>query len=267
MNCRDMDHALVEIEGAVSAQLPPQAEAHLRGCRRCQELVRTLNLSIGPESPSPTALHQIERAIVADLHPVRPLAPSRYFFAAFAAVFVLTVAIAGYRMGAFALAAMSPLQTVAILCSLAASAGLLARSLIHQMVPGSRYKISPSLLPVLVLIALTLVMALLFRFQYEREFWAQAWPCLKAGTAIGLFAAVPFWLLLRRGAVLSPAVTGAATGALAGLVGTSALEIHCPNLDAWHILVSHLGVALLGAMAGLITGVAVEIISRRSYHH
>ncbi len=70
---------------------------------------------------------------------------------------------------------------------------------------------------------------------------------------------MPFWLVLRRGAVLSPSMTGAATGLLAGLVGTSVLEIHCPNLDAWHILVSHLGVAVLCALAGLIIGLATEV--------
>jgi hypothetical protein len=53
-------------------------------------------------------------------------------------------------------------------------------------------------------------------------------------------------------------MTGAATGLLASLAGTTALEIHCPNLDASHILVSHLGVAVLGAVAGLVVGWAVE---------
>jgi len=65
---------------------------------------------------------------------------------------------------------------------------------------------------------------------------------------------VPFWLVLRRGAILSPAMTGAATGLLAGLVGTSALEIHCPNLHVGHILVSHLGVAVLGTTVGFFIG-------------
>jgi hypothetical protein len=36
------------------------------------------------------------------------------------------------------------------------------------------------------------------------------------------------------------------------------LEIHCPNLDAWHILVSHLGVAVIGLTIGLVAGLAVE---------
>jgi hypothetical protein len=109
------------------------------------------------------------------------------------------------------------------------------------MVPGSRYRIPPKLLSAGVIISLTVAIAVLFQFQHERNFWANGWACLRAGIPIGILAAVPFWLLLRRGAVLSPGVTGAAIGLLAGLVGTTVLEIHCPNLDGWHILVSHLG--------------------------
>jgi hypothetical protein len=53
-------------------------------------------------------------------------------------------------------------------------------------------------------------------------------------------------------------MTATAMGLLAGLAGTTALEIHCPNLAAWHILASHLGVALIAAIVGLVVGWAVE---------
>jgi hypothetical protein len=53
---------------------------------------------------------------------------------------------------------------------------------------------------------------------------------------------------------------------LAGLAGTTTLELHCPNLDVWHILASHLGVAVLGALVGFIAGMVVESFSRRSFH-
>jgi hypothetical protein len=114
------------------------------------------------------------------------------------------------------------------------------------------------------MVALALVIVVLFHFQAERNFWARGWACLKMGIPLGAIAAVPFWMVLRRGAILSPAMTGTATGLLAGLVGTSALEIHCPNLHAGHILVSHLGVALLGATVGLITGMAVGARNTRA---
>ncbi len=113
---------------------------------------------------------------------------------------------------------------------------------------------------------MTIAIAVLFQFKYEHNFWARNWACIRVGTPIGLLAAVPFWLILRRGTILSPSMTGAAAGLFAGLVGTSVLEIHCPNLDAWHILVSHLGVAILCALAGLVIGLTAEGIAVRTVH-
>jgi len=254
MNCKDVTKALSE-----ESRLPLQAQDHVRSCNLCRELVSALNSSIPVDPPSPATLRQIAKGIVSNLRPVRPLAAARHFFGAFVGIFFSIVALGVYRMGAFAIAVMTPLQTAAILSVLAVSTGLLTYSLVHQMVPGSRYRISPRLLPVGIPISLTIVIAVLFQFQHEQNFWGNAWACIRAGTPIGALAAVAFWLVLRRGAILSPSMTGAATGLLAGLVGTSVLEIHCPNLDAWHILASHLGAAMLCALAGLVIGLAAEI--------
>src|SRR5258706_9619331 len=244
MNCNEVDHALIEVEESAAAALPPQAQEHVRGCKRCQQLVNALNMSAPADPPSPATLRQIAAGITTNLRPVRPVAPGRYFFGAFVGIFVCIVALGVYRMGAFAIAVMTPLQTAAILSALAISTGLLAYSLVHQMVPGSRHRVSPRLLPVAITISLTFAITVLFQFQHERHFWGNAWACIRAGTPIGVLAAVPFWLVLRRGAILFPSMTGAATGLLGGLAGASVLEIHCPNLDAWDILVSHLGVAI-----------------------
>jgi hypothetical protein len=262
MNCSDVDHALIDV-GSTATHFSHQAREHVMGCKRCQELVHALNIPVTADAPSSEILRQIERGIVADLHPVRPLATARYLFAIFAGIFVSVVALGAYRMGAFAIAVMSPVQASAILGALAASAGLLAYSLIQQMVPGSRHHIPPRWLTAGILISLTVAIAVLFQFQHDRDFWKHGWACLRAGTPIGIIAALPIWLVLRRGAILSPGMTGAASGLFAGLVGTSVLEIHCPNLDAWHILVAHLGVSVLCALAGLVVGFAAEIIAGR----
>ena len=253
MNCKDVARALSE-----ESRLPLQAQDHLRICNRCQELVRSLNSPVPLDSPSPATLRRMAEGMATNLRAVRPVAPTLYFLGAFIGIFVAIVALGVYRLGVFAIAVMTPLQTAAILSVLAISTGLLAYSLVHQMVPGSRHRISPRLLPVAVTISLTIAIGALFQFQHERSFWGDAWACIRAGIPIGFMAAVPLWLVLRRGAILSPGMTGAATGLLAGLGGTSVLEIHCPNLDAWHILVSHLGVAMLCAPAGLVIGFAAE---------
>jgi len=224
---------------------------------------RALSAQDNLETPSPESLRRIEQSITKDLRAVRPLLPLSYFFTAFVGIFVAIVAFGAYRMGAFAISVMGPFQRAAILCALAASAGLLAYSLVHQMVPGSVHRVSPQLLPAGIIVLLLLVIAGLFQVRHDPRFWAHSWACLSAGTPYALFAVLPFWLLLRRGAILSPRVTGAATGLLAGLVGTSVLEIHCPNLDLVHILVGHLGVSVLGAMAGLGIGYLGELAVRR----
>jgi hypothetical protein len=226
--------------------------------------VRALNVAVPAGRPSLATLRQIEQGIAADLRPVRPVAPKSYVFAALVVIFACFVAVGVSRLGAFAIRFMSPLQVGVILGTLAISTALLAYSLVNQMVPGSRHRIPPSLLPVGIMSALTVAIAVLFQFQHERAFLPNAWACLRAGIPLGALAAVPLWLVLRRGAILSPRMTGAATGLLAGLVGTSALEVHCPNLDAWHILVSHLGVAVLGAMAGLVVAFVFEIVATRA---
>ncbi len=248
MNCADVSRALRE------PQLPLQAREHLQNCKSCQDLVSALSSRVVVDPPAPATLRHIAESIASDLRPVRPIAPAGYFFGSFLGIFVSIAALAVYRMGAHAIAVMTPLQTVAILGALLVSTGLLTDSLGQQMVPGSRHRIPPALLPLGIAISLTIVVAVLFRFQQELNLWGNAWACLRVGTPIAVLAAIPFWLMLRRGAVLSPGMTGAAAGLLAGLVGTSVLEIHCPNLDAWHILISHLGVAMVCALAGLIIG-------------
>jgi hypothetical protein len=261
MNCNDVDRAFSEGSG-----LPLQAQDHVKSCNCCQELIRALNMSVPVEPPSAASLCQIAEGIATNLRPVRAVAPARYFFGAFVVIFVCIVAFGVYRMGSFAIEVMTPLQTIAMLTALAISTGLLAYSLAHQMIPGSRHTIPPRFLPIGITIALTIAIVVLFQFQHERNFWGNGWACIRAGIPIGVLAAVPFWLVLRRGAVLSPSMTGAATGLLAGLVGTSVLEIHCPNLDAWHILVSHLGVAILCTLIGLVTGLTIEVIGGRLVH-
>ena len=260
MNCRDIDGMLVE--GSLGSPFSTDVEDHVRDCARCQLLVSATRTSTLTDEPSPVTLRHIESRVIADLRPVRPL-HLLYVFAALIAIFVFAVAVAVYRLGAYAITVMSPLQASVILGTLAVCTGLLVSSLVQQIVPGRRHRIPPHFVPAGIMVALAGVIALLLHFQPERNFWAKDWACLKTGISLGAIVAGPLWLVLRRGAILSPALTGAAAGLLAGLVGTSSLELHCPNLHAAHILVSHLGVAVLGATVGLFTGIVVNI--RNSY--
>lgn len=260
MNCRDIDRALVE--GRLTAALSGVSE-HVNGCASCRELVHSLGPAVPGIQPSPTTVGDIERAIAADLRPVHPIASRQLIFGVLIAIFGCVVAVAVYRLGAFALGAMSRLQAAGILGALAICTGLLSLSLVQQMSPGGRHWVSPRLLPIGILTSLAVLIAALFQFQPEHDFWDRAWVCLRAGAPLGAIAASLFWLVLRRSTVLFPATTGAATGLLSGLAGASWLQIHCPDLNASHILIGHLGVAAVGAGAGLAIGLVTEIRLRR----
>ncbi len=238
----------------VAEPLPPEAEAHVRNCDSCQSLVHALSVPVALEIPSPKTIHRIEKTLRTDLHEVRPLHRAGYFVIWLIAIFLAATSLLSYVWGAAAIAAMAPAQIAAMFVVLSIGGFLLADSLARQMLPASVHRISPARLPPVILLAAAAAIAIFFPFQDEQRYWVHTATCLKAGVLGGAVAALPLWLVLRRGAVLSPAQAGAAIGLFAGLVGTAALEMHCPNLNAWHILVGHLGAPVVCSLAGLTVG-------------
>jgi hypothetical protein len=130
--------------------------------------------------------------------------------------------------------------------------------MVRQMAPGSKYTLSPAVVLVSILVALMMVIAAMFRSQQEPAFLASGVMCLKNGLTYSIPAALLLWLILRRGAILYPKLIGAVAGGLAGLAGLSVLEINCPNLNVFHILVWHVGVVVIGSLGGALLGAAVE---------
>ena len=256
MTCKDLHSA--SIESGSTSPLYEEAADHVSHCSHCRRLLKALSPSEAGAQPSSASLDQIATMLATDLRPVRPIAAKKYTFITLVAIVVGVVALSVARMGALAIPVMSSLQTYAILGSLAVSIGLSAYSLVNQIVPGSRHRISPRLLPLTVSIFLMLLIAVVFPFRPEPDFWTRSWSCIRVGTIIGVLAALPLWLVLRRGAILSPAITGTAIGFFAGLAALTTLEIHCPNIQASHVLVGHLGVVILCAVTGLLLGTTVE---------
>jgi hypothetical protein len=254
MNCDDVGRLLSQ---EAPSSLPAPALEHLSGCARCQKFARAMDAPLAGDSPTPGQLREIEKLLVADLRAVRPVTLARYFLSA-AAIFACAVAAGAGWLGVAGFRAMTPLQATWMFIALGVSAVLLAYSLVQQMAPGSRPRIPPLPLPLLVVMALVLLVSLLFHFQREINFWDGAWDCIRVGVPLAALTAVPLWFILRRGAILSPVLVGAAAGLLAGLAAASALEIRCPNLNAWHILAAHIGVAGLGAVAGAAIGLFTD---------
>jgi len=252
VTCKDINEALDN--GDITAPPQPEIRDHLNHCVPCRALVAALSPPAPPvRAFSAALLKQIESGLLSDLSPVRRT-KREYLLVALAAIFLGGVSFGEYRIGALALAVMTPVQAIVTLNSVAVGAVLAAYSLVNLLLPGSLHRIPPARLPLFIAIVFVTATVVLFKFQHELHFWAGVWWCIRTGTRFGALAAVPLWFVQRRGAVLSPVMTGLASGVFAGLVGLMILEIHCPILDAWHILLAHLGVLVILALAGVAAG-------------
>lgn len=261
MTCRDIDDLLSSAPG--NPVQAPEATEHVRKCGNCRALLSVLSEGVLRPETSETLLKRIQASVVENLEPVRPLAPSRFFLFACAIIFLCIVAIGATPFGMKGWAALSMAQKIAVFATLTGSAVLLAVSMIGQMVPGSKYALAPAALPFAILSALLMVIAATFRPRAEAAFVPDGFACVKTGLTYSIPAALLFWLMVRRGAMLFPRFIGAAAGGLAGLIGLTVLEINCPNLNVFHIMVWHGGVVFVSSAAGALLGAAVEYLERR----
>ena len=260
MTCRDMD-GVINSRSRNSA-LPPEAAEHIGRCERCREVMRVL--VEGPEirQPSESGVRLIHGSLLRDLRPVRPLAPSSVFLAGFAISFLAVAVVGSIQLHAYGWNVLSVSAKIVVFASLALGAGALALSMARQMRPGSKYSVSPNLLPAGVLLLVAVAMMAVFHSREEKAFVSSGVWCLSSGLKYAIPGAVLTWLWLRRGAAQSPKLMGATIGGFAGLIGVTVLEVHCPNLNLYHILVWHLAVLLLSALGGLALGAAVEVVGK-----
>jgi hypothetical protein len=263
MKCRDVEDVLATSNTTGTGNLAPSVRAHIEECKSCQEFARIVELPSADAQMDSSQIDRLQKMIVGDLRPVRPLLPSWAFLSAFALIFVGLSSLGVLYLGPYGWFVLMPGQKIAVFATLAASAALLAFSLVRQMVPGQKSLLRPGLLPIGLFVLLCLVVASVFQVRTDSHFLQSGEACLKAGIPYAIPAAFVFWLILRRGAILSPRVVGAITGMLAGLVSTTVLEVRCPNLNVLHILVWHVGIALLGLVAGVLVAIAGEAIRNR----
>jgi hypothetical protein len=261
VTCADIDNLITS--GPESLLQEPGTVDHLVRCKKCCTLVRLLEENGKSPGPEESQVRRIQARIMEDLRPVRPLKPARFFLFACAIIFLAVLAIGVIPPGMIGWAALGAAQRIVVFTTLAASAIVLAISMIGQMVPGNKYAIAARSLPTVVLAALLVIIAVTFRPYDESAFVANGLACLRNGITFSIPSAFLFWLVLRRGAILFPKLIGAAAGGLAGLVGLAVLELNCSNLNVFHILVWHWGVVLISAAAGALIGAAVEYVQPR----
>lgn len=203
--------------------------------------------------PPTQMVRRIQAAVSSDLRPVRPLAPAPVYAACFAAVFVGLCVLSCYLMPNLAgWQALGAVRRWFVFLPLGLMAALLLVSTVQQLAPAAKYKrqiLEGSGGAMIVLLG---AIAQLFHPVTEAAFFQNALACFRIGITFSIPAGLVFFVFLRRGARLSPGLAGAAAGALAGLTGTTVLELHCPNFDVYHILVAHVSVPVLCAIAGFI---------------
>lgn len=256
VTCTDIEDLITS--GPANLLQSRAAVEHMARCKDCRDLVQTLQKMEEAPASVESQVERIQAMIAARLQPVRPLAPMRFFLGACAIIFLGVVATGITPAGMDGWAALNGMQRIAVFATLAASAVLLAVSMIGQMVPGNKYALAPTLLPIGVLIVLMIILAVTFRPREELAFMQSGLACVRRGLTYSIPAALLFWLLLRRGAILSPKLIGAAVGGLAGLAGFSVLELNCPDVNVFHIMVWHWGVVLIGTAAGALIGATAE---------
>lgn len=247
MNCEDFGQRLSQ-----GGSLDEAAREHCESCVGCRRMMRALEAA---EASIPDAgrLEAIQAQLAEGLQPVRPLPSDGQMAAWGLAAFVLLAAaslVFGYR----GFEEQSVGQRWAYFGTIGAAAVLLTGSAIQQMVPGARRNWNPALLTLSCVCGLAALVYLLFGTTNLATDTVLGIPCFAVGLLCTTVGGLAGYLLVRQGYALSPMRAGLVTGGLAGLTGVVVLAVHCPILEAGHIIVWHIGPMVIGGLAGAAAG-------------
>ncbi len=211
-------------------------------------------LDLEAEISASERLDAIRALSPTSLRPVRPLPSNTTLtlfavagFVAFSALATIPVGFAGYHRLLLS-------QKLLYYAVIVLSAALLSASIVKEIIPGSKFRLSPGLSMALGVVSVALVALSLFPRPDFHRFTEVGLPCLELGTVIAAITGFLASLLLRKGFSSSPARMSLTTGFFAGLSGFAVLALHCPVQNMAHILVWHLGAMLVGAAGGALIG-------------
>ena len=207
-----------------------------------------------PQAPNAETMDRIAGSMAATMLPVRPL-PSRGVLTGAIAFVCAVVAIGGAAaLGFSGIEKMSMLERSLVFSVLGIAILAAAMELVSAVIPGSLRRFSSGRLLGAVGVCLAFVLAACFRDYRTTHFVHAGLVCLAIGLLHAMVTGLLSWLVLRRGFAVDTVSAGAVAGTLAGLAGVSALELHCANFQAAHVLVWHLGVLLVSAGLGALCG-------------
>ncbi len=211
----------------------------------------------------PALLNRVSNSIGASIYPVRTLWPAWILAACLVLIGGAVATVGAMILGPNGVQKMSVVEIGLIFPVLSILIWLASILCVAEFIPGSRRPMAPWLLAMFCCAGLTVVFGLVFHDYRTEHFVSQGLTCLSAGLVHALPASLAAWLLLRRGFAVKPVAAGFATGTLAGLAGSTMLELHCANFEAPHVMVWHIAVIPLSGAAGALVAHTAHAIGRR----
>jgi hypothetical protein len=200
--------------------------------------------------PPVARLEAIRNRISGSLRPVKPLPSDRVLVTTLTAGFICLGVLCAIPIGLKGYHVMRTAQKMADYAAILFCALILALVLTGEIIPGSRRRVSPALALAALFAVMIAVTTLLFPDYSTAQFIRRGIPCLAIGTVCAIAAAAVIWRVVRLG-MLTDRLAGILTaGMLSGMLGVFALALHCPILNAAHILSWHLTVPVLGLAVG-----------------
>jgi hypothetical protein len=205
-----------------------------------------------PHAVEPTLLQRILGSLEPSLRPVRSL-PRTWVLTVGLVLIGAAVAFMGaLRAGFFGFEKMDLPERLVIFSALFFVAYAAGTEFVNTMIPGSHRRVSSTNLLAIAILVLLAVFGVLFRDYHTEHFFSVGILCLVTGVLHAIPVGLLSWLLLRHGFAVNPVAAGLVGGTLAGLAGTALLELHCPNFQAFHILVWHTAVVPVSAVLGAV---------------
>ncbi len=209
---------------------------------------------IAKANPDAGHVAQIRRVMIDMATPVQALPSNGAMMLFVVGCFVILAALLAAPFGFYGFEKLSAGSAVTEYAVVLLLASVLAGGAVEQMIPGSRRVIQP-VAGVLVAISLLSGSAsLLFPDFSTHEFIRRGIPCLRLGMLCAMAAGVLVALAMRRGFVTDAVQAAITCGALSGLLGVGVLALHCPILNAAHIISWHVSVVAVTSVVGALVG-------------
>ena len=173
------------------------------------------------------------------LQPVRPLPSDGVLAGGLVLASALVALLGAWAAGFTGVLRLDAVTRALIFAGLGVLIWTTAIAFVHARIPASAPQWSTVTRCVLTTAAPLLLFAGLFHDYQTHRFFAAGFACLGVGLLHALPMTIIAGLLLRRGWSVNAVAAAGTAGLLGGATGLLMLELHCPNVEASHVLVWH----------------------------